>query len=59
MKSVLCTVGLLHGDMAQDERNKVITEFKRRAVPILVATDVAGKFIANGGFQDLHSIGIA
>ena len=44
--SVLCTVGLLHGDMAQDERNKVITEFKRRAVPILVATDVAGKFIA-------------
>ena len=36
---------LLHGDMDQIERNKVITAFKRREVNILVATDVAGKFL--------------
>lgn len=34
---------LLHGDMDQSERNKVITAFKRKEVNILVATDVAGK----------------
>jgi excinuclease UvrABC helicase subunit UvrB len=36
---------LLHGDMDQSERNKVITAFKRKEVNILVATDVAGKHI--------------
>ncbi|XP_041478434.1 ATP-dependent RNA helicase DDX42-like [Lytechinus variegatus] len=36
-------VGLLHGDMNQLERNEVITSFKRRAIPILVATDVAAR----------------
>jgi ATP-dependent RNA helicase DDX42 len=34
---------LLHGDMDQTERNKVITQFKKKEVNILVATDVAGK----------------
>ena len=29
--------------MDQIERNKVITRFKKKEVPILVATDVAGK----------------
>ena len=33
---------LIHGDMDQFERNKVITSFKKKEVPILVATDVAG-----------------
>lgn len=33
---------LLHGDMGQSERNKVITMFKKQEVNILVATDVAG-----------------
>lgn len=33
---------LLHGDMDQIERNKVITAFKKQTVSILVATDVAG-----------------
>ena len=33
---------LLHGDMDQIERNKVITAFKKQEVSILVATDVAG-----------------
>jgi ATP-dependent RNA helicase DDX42 len=33
---------LLHGDMDQIERNKVITAFKKKTVSILVATDVAG-----------------
>lgn len=35
---------LLHGDMDQAERNKVITKFKRQEVNIMVATDVAGKY---------------
>lgn len=34
---------LLHGDMDQAERNKVITKFKKQEVNILIATDVAGK----------------
>lgn len=33
---------LLHGDMEQADRNKVITAFKRNENNILVATDVAG-----------------
>ncbi|MBN3296532.1 DDX42 helicase, partial [Amia calva] len=37
------TVGLLHGDMDQSERNKVIADFKKKALPILVATDVAAR----------------
>ncbi|XP_034937557.1 ATP-dependent RNA helicase DDX42 [Chelonus insularis] len=34
---------LLHGDMDQVERNKVITSFKKKEVNILVATDVAAR----------------
>ncbi|GBP16075.1 ATP-dependent RNA helicase DDX42 [Eumeta japonica] len=34
---------LLHGDMGQAERNKVITSFKRHENDILVATDVAAR----------------
>ena len=34
---------LLHGDMSQYERNEVITGFKRKDKPILVATDVAAR----------------
>jgi superfamily II DNA or RNA helicase len=34
---------LIHGDMDQFERNKVIASFKKKEVPVLVATDVAGK----------------
>lgn len=36
-------VGLLHGDMSQQERNEVITSFKKKEIPILVATDVAAR----------------
>ncbi|XP_005994675.1 ATP-dependent RNA helicase DDX42 isoform X1 [Latimeria chalumnae] len=36
-------VGLLHGDMDQSERNKVISDFKKKSIPILVATDVAAR----------------
>ncbi|XP_038077601.1 ATP-dependent RNA helicase DDX42-like [Patiria miniata] len=36
-------VGLLHGDMDQSGRNSVITEFKRKVIPIMVATDVASR----------------
>ena len=38
-------VGLIHGDMNQVERNDVITSFKNKSIPILVATDVAGKLL--------------
>ncbi|XP_059811767.1 ATP-dependent RNA helicase DDX42 [Hypanus sabinus] len=37
------SVGLLHGDMDQSERNKVISDFKKKSIPILVATDVAAR----------------
>lgn len=36
-------VVLLHGDMDQADRNKVITKFKKKEVPIMVATDVAAR----------------
>ena len=36
-------VGLIHGDMAQFDRTQVITEFKKRDMPVLIATDVAGE----------------
>lgn len=36
-------VVLLHGDMEQAERNKVITKFKKREADIMVATDVAAR----------------
>lgn len=34
---------LLHGDMEQSERNRVITAFKRREGDIMIATDVAAR----------------
>lgn len=34
---------LLHGDMEQSERNKVITAFKKNEISLLVATDVAAR----------------
>uniref|UniRef100_A0A7N9AWT0 ATP-dependent RNA helicase DDX42 n=1 Tax=Mastacembelus armatus TaxID=205130 RepID=A0A7N9AWT0_9TELE len=37
------SLGLLHGDMDQSERNKVITDFKKKNLPVLVATDVAAR----------------
>ncbi|XP_069041693.1 ATP-dependent RNA helicase DDX42 [Lepisosteus oculatus] len=36
-------IGLLHGDMDQSERNKVIADFKKKSLPVLVATDVAAR----------------
>ncbi|XP_026525438.1 ATP-dependent RNA helicase DDX42 isoform X2 [Notechis scutatus] len=36
-------LGLLHGDMDQSERNKVISDFKKGTFPVLVATDVAAR----------------
>lgn len=43
LKSKDFDVLLLHGDMDQFERNKVINAFKRQEVPVLVATDVAAR----------------
>ena len=39
---MIFSVGLLHGDMSQTERNEVINAFKKQEMPVLVATDVAG-----------------
>uniref|UniRef100_A0A8C5PYG8 ATP-dependent RNA helicase DDX42 n=1 Tax=Leptobrachium leishanense TaxID=445787 RepID=A0A8C5PYG8_9ANUR len=36
-------LGLLHGDMDQSERNKVISDYKKKNIPVLVATDVAAR----------------
>lgn len=43
LKSEGHQLGLLHGDMTQGSRDDVITAFKRKEFPILVATDVAGE----------------
>nr|KAG5707656.1 hypothetical protein BaRGS_031038 [Batillaria attramentaria] len=36
-------LGLLHGDISQMERNEIISAFKKKEFPILVATDVAAR----------------
>ncbi|XP_025093401.1 LOW QUALITY PROTEIN: ATP-dependent RNA helicase DDX42-like [Pomacea canaliculata] len=36
-------LGLLHGDISQMERNEIISSFKKKEFPILVATDVAAR----------------
>lgn len=43
LKSEGHQLGLLHGDMTQGCRDDVITAFRRKEFPILVATDVAGE----------------
>jgi hypothetical protein len=37
--------------MTQMERNEVITSFKKKEIPVMVATDVAGKNIMSTGFK--------
>lgn len=39
------SVNTLHGNLTQQARNRVISQFKRREFTILVATDVAGRGI--------------
>jgi len=39
---IFILVGLIHGDMAQFDRTQVINDFKKRDMPVLIATDVAG-----------------
>lgn len=44
LEQLMFKVGLLHGDMHQDDRNKVINDFKKTPdLHILVATDVAAR----------------
>lgn len=38
------SLGLLHGDMDQSQRNQVISDFKKKNLLVLVATDVAGEY---------------
>ncbi|HBL98025.1 TPA: RNA helicase [Candidatus Dependentiae bacterium] len=47
------SVGALHGDMSQAQRNSVIKKFKDREYSIVVATDVAGRGI---DIQDLTHV---
>ena len=46
LKSEGHQLGLLHGDMTQGCRDDVITAFRRKELPILIATDVAGYTIS-------------
>jgi ATP-dependent RNA helicase DBP3 len=43
LQSAGYNVGCLNGDMSQDARNKAIENFKNDKIPMLVATDVAGR----------------
>lgn len=36
-------LGMLHGDISQIERNEIISSFKKKEFPILLATDVAAR----------------
>ena len=54
----LFLAGLLHGDMGQGDRDDVISGFKKKAFPILVATDVAGNTLAHGVYVRSISAGV-
>ena len=44
MNNWICTlVGCIHGDKLQGDRTSIMQSFKVGELPILVATDVAGK----------------
>ena len=57
-KSLLISfsVGLMHGDFDQFERNAILKKFKQKEFEILVATDVAGIFIVFLVFNMLFSL---
>ena len=63
-------VGVLHGDMQQDERNKVMDRMRRGHINILIATDVAARGLdindvelvinfdmARSGDEHVHRVG--
>lgn len=45
LKEADLAAACLHGDMKQDQRSRVMKQFKNRALPILIATDVAARGI--------------
>jgi len=45
------SVGLLHGDMTQDERNQVMTQLRQGRIKVLVATDVAARGLDIRGIE--------
>ncbi|HEY6565775.1 MAG TPA: DEAD/DEAH box helicase, partial [Pirellulaceae bacterium] len=46
-------VGMMHGDMRQTERNRVMTRFRQGQVCVLVATDVVGRGIDVTGISHI------
>ena len=38
-------IGLIHGDLSQHQRERVLADFKSRRIPYLIATDVAARGI--------------
>ena len=38
-------IGLIHGDLSQNQRESVLADFKNRRIPFLIATDVAARGI--------------
>ena len=55
----LClSVGLLHGDMSQGDRDQVIMAFKKKEFPTLVASDVAGECVLTYTHTLARTLGI-
>jgi ATP-dependent RNA helicase DeaD len=38
-------IGLIHGDLSQNQRERVLEDFKKKRIPYLIATDVAARGI--------------
>ncbi len=50
--------GALHGDLAQEERNRVMKLFRDRSLPIVVATDVAARGIDVNDLSHVVQLGL-
>lgn len=50
--------GALHGDLAQEERNRVMKLFRDRSLPIVVATDVAARGLDVNDLSHVVQLGL-
>ncbi|MDH5582017.1 MAG: DEAD/DEAH box helicase [Bdellovibrionales bacterium] len=49
---------ILHGDMGQGQRNRIMTAFKAKKVPLLICTDVAARGIDVSNLSHVINIGV-
>ncbi|MFZ8934312.1 MAG: DEAD/DEAH box helicase [Bacteriovoracaceae bacterium] len=49
---------ILHGDMGQGQRNRIMTAFKAKKVPLLICTDVAARGIDVSNLTHVINIGV-